>query len=202
MLQSKDFLALKTKHANLDLYSPSRKKVSASIPELLQTLLPRLWRFCLALTRHRPSAEDLLQSTCVRILERPEQYQADTHFDRWAFRVAHTVWLNELRSRRVREGQGFDAEPIENLVDPAAQPDWMVFHAEVFRAVMDLPEAQRVTTMLVYVEGFSYAEAAQTLEIPIGTVMSRLAAARRKLAEQLGEPTAANPSSASRAQNP
>jgi RNA polymerase sigma-70 factor, ECF subfamily len=161
--------------------------VSEPIPDLLQSLIPRLWRFCLGLTRHRPSAEDLLQTTCVRILERPEQFQPDTRFDRWAFRIAHTVWLNELRSRRVREGQGFDQEPIEDLVDPRMQPDWMVFHSQVFKAVMDLPEAQRVTMMLVYVEGFSYAEAATALDIPQGTVMSRLALARRKLAVQLSE---------------
>lgn len=171
---------------------PSKNFVSASVADLLQDLLPRLWRFSLALTRHRPSAEDLLQATCVRILERPSHYRADTRFDRWAFRVAQSIWLNELRSRRVREGQGFDAEPIEHLVDSAAQPDWMVFHAEVFRLVMELPEAQRVTMILVYVEGFSYAEAAHTLDIPMGTVMSRLAAARRKLAQQLGEQPAVN----------
>ncbi len=176
--------------------------MSAPIPALLQTLMPRLWRFCQALTRHRPSAEDLLQTTCVRILERPTQYQADTRFDRWAFRVAQSVWLNELRSRRVREGQGFDADPIENLVDPATQPDWMVFHAEVFKAVMDLPEAQRVTMMLVYVEGFSYIEAAETLDIPLGTVMSRLAAARRKLALQLGDSPPAQASPAPQANRP
>lgn len=162
--------------------------MSNAIGPLLQALLPHLWRFCLMLTHHRPSAEDLLQSTCIRVLERCDQYQPDTRFDRWAFRVAQTVWLNELRSRRVREGQGFDADPVENLIDPTPTPDWLVYHAEVFKAVMHLPEAQRVTMMLVYVEGFSYAEAAQTLDIPIGTVMSRLAAARRKLAAQLGEP--------------
>ncbi len=156
---------------------------------MLQALLPRLWRFCLVLAHHRPSAEDLLQATCIRVLERSSQFQPGTRFDHWTFRVAQTVWLNELRSRRVRQGQGFDAEPIEDLVDPSPTPDWLVYHAEVFKAVMALPEAQRVTMMLVYVEGFSYAEAAQTLDIPIGTVMSRLAAARRKLASQLGEST-------------
>ena len=80
----------------------------------------------------------------------------------------------------------------DDLALPAPGPDaeTNIFYAQVFRAVMDLPEAQRITVFLVYVEGFSYKEAAEHLQIPIGTVMSRLAAARCKLA-------ALNPNSSS-----
>ena len=88
-----------------------------------------------------------------------------------------------LRARRIREGGGFvDAE--ETLaIDGAREIEANIFAAEVFRAIAQLPEAQREAALLVYCEGYSYAEAASALGIPIGTVMSRLAAARSALAD-------------------
>jgi len=141
--------------------------------------LPRLWRYGLVLSRDRDTAEDLVQATCVRALERAGQFSPGTRLDRWLFAILHSVWINELRARRVREGAGrADAEEVL-VTDGQRQVETNILAAQVFREVMALPEAQRETVLLVYVEGFTYREAADLLDIPVGTVMSRLAAARR-----------------------
>jgi RNA polymerase sigma-70 factor (ECF subfamily) len=153
-----------------------------SVRDGLDRLLPRLWRFCLVLSGDRSAADDLAQAACLRALEREHQFEAGSRLDHWVFRIAQTVWLNQLRADKVRRGRG--VVPIEGaeLVDLAADAEANLFLREVLSGVMALPEAQRVTLLLVYVEGYSYQEAAEHLEIPVGTVMSRLAVARRRLA--------------------
>jgi RNA polymerase sigma-70 factor (ECF subfamily) len=149
--------------------------------------LSRLWRYGLVLSHRRDVADDLVQQTCVRALERAAQFQVGTRLDRWLFAILHSIWLNEIRSRRVREGQGFvDAEQAL-VVDGARETEAHVMAAQVLRLVGALPDAQRAAVFLAYVEGLSYKEVAAVLEIPIGTVMSRLAAARATLAGNLKE---------------
>lgn len=138
--------------------------------------LARLWRYGLLLSRNRHVAEDLVQATCVRALERSGQYMAGARMDRWLLSILHSIWLNEVRARRVRQGAA-DAEGLEC----AAQTHVMA--TQVIRRVDALPETQRETVYLAYVEGLSYSEVAQILQVPVGTVMSRLATARLKLAE-------------------
>ena len=147
----------------------------------LRDHLARLWRYGLVLSGRRDVAEDLVQATCLRALERTDQFRAGTHLDRWLFSILHSIWLNEIRSRQIRQGAGFvDAET--NLVfDGARQIETGILVAQVMREVQNLPEAQREAVFLVYVEGLSYREAAEVLVVPIGTIMSRLAAARAAL---------------------
>lgn len=147
----------------------------------LKPCLARLWRYGLVLSGNRDVAEDLVQATCVRALERAHQFIPGTRLDRWLFSILHSIWLNEVRARRVRLGGGF-VDP-ETLV-AAGEPERIetnIFLREVLREVQALPEAQRETVLLVYVEGLSYREAAEVLDVPIGTVMSRLAVARSVL---------------------
>ncbi|WP_256352849.1 RNA polymerase sigma factor [Pseudomonas sp. PDM31] len=143
----------------------------------------RLWRYGLLLSRQRHVADDLVQATCVRALERAGQFVSGTRMDRWLLSILHSIWLNEVRARRVRLGQGtVDAdEALSFDGEYAAQTH--VLAAQVIRRVDALPEAQRETVFLAYVEGLSYREVAEVLQVPIGTVMSRLATARTKLAE-------------------
>ncbi len=149
----------------------------------LGLLLPRLWRYGWVLSRQKHLAEDLVQATCVRALERAGQFAAGTRLDRWLLAIMHSIWLNEVRSQRVRQGQGFiDAEQALSF-DGERQAQEQVLAAQVIKRVNGLPEAQRETVFLAYVEGLSYKEIAEVLRIPVGTVMSRLAAARLKLAE-------------------
>ena len=151
----------------------------------LPEVYPRLWRFALTLTGQRQAADDLAQATALRALEQANKFQPGTHLDRWLFVMARRVWLNELRSAHTKNSQGF--VPIEEVapVAPGVDAETNIFARQVLNQVMALPEAQRETVLLVYVEGYSYREAAEILDVPIGTVMSRLAAARGKLADAL-----------------
>jgi RNA polymerase sigma-70 factor (ECF subfamily) len=137
------------------------------------------------LTSNRDFAGDLAQATCVRALEKADQYQAGTKLDRWLFRMTQRIWLNELRAQAVRRGGGL--MPVEEIDLPDTGPDAETnyFLREVLVSVNALPEAQRATVLLVYVEGFSYAEAAEILEVPAGTIMSRLAAARKTIGAKM-----------------
>ena len=157
----------------------SRREVRAG----LEPCLARLWRFALVLSRASDAAEDLVQATCLRAIERADQFVPGTRLDRWLFTILRSIWLNEIRARRIREGGGFvDAEDALSS-DGAQVIETNILAAEVLRAIGELPEAQRETVLLVYAEGYSYADAASALGIPIGTVMSRLAAARSALAK-------------------
>ncbi|MGK3134770.1 sigma-70 family RNA polymerase sigma factor [Pantoea trifolii] len=155
---------------------------STEVRQHLAAHLARLWRYAMVLSRNRDVAEELVQSTCVRALERSAQYTPGTRIDRWLFSVLHSVWINELRAQRVRLGQGFVDSDELVAADQQQHDEQRRQYAKVMQRVSQLPEAQRNAVFLVYVEGFTYQEAADTLAVPIGTIMSRLAAARTTLA--------------------
>jgi RNA polymerase sigma-70 factor, ECF subfamily len=142
----------------------------------------RLWRYGVVLSGSRDTADDLVQATCLRALERSHQFQPGTHLDRWLMSILHSIWLNEVRAARYRRGEGVVDAETALVFDGIRQIEANISAIEVLNRVQSLPEAQRETVFLVYVEGFSYREAAALLEVPIGTVMSRLAGARAKLA--------------------
>jgi RNA polymerase sigma-70 factor, ECF subfamily len=133
------------------------------------------------LTRRSHDAEDLVQATCLRAIERADQYMPGTRLDRWLFAILRSIWLNQVRGERVREGEGIvDAEATLSF-DGAKAMETNILTSQVLKRLAALPTAQRETALLVYAEGYSYAEAAAMLEIPIGTVMSRLATVRAAL---------------------
>lgn len=148
----------------------------------LPALLARLWRYGLVLSRSRDTAEDLVQSTCLRALERAHQFTPGTRLDRWLFTILHSIWINEVRARRIRQGKGFVDAAEALIFDGDHHIEQNILASQVLREAQSLPEAQRATVFLVYVEGLAYREAAALLDVPIGTIMSRLAAARAKLA--------------------
>ncbi|MEL6374933.1 MAG: RNA polymerase sigma factor [Pseudomonadota bacterium] len=164
-----------------------RSPAQTDVRHGLADVFPRLWRYCLTLTANRADADDLAQAACLRAIERAHLFEPGTHLDRWVFTIAHRIWLNELRAARLRRGGGL--APIEDvdLIDEKADTEMNFSARELLRKVLRLPEAQRVVVLLVYVEGYAYKEAAAIIGIPIGTVMSRLAAARKKLAAQDSE---------------
>jgi RNA polymerase sigma-70 factor (ECF subfamily) len=159
----------------------------ADIRSGLTENLARLWRYGLVLSHQRDVADDLVQATCLRALERAEQFTAGTRLDRWLFSILHSIWLNEIRSRRVRQGQGFVDAGEALAFDGERNTETHVMAAQILKKVQALPEAQRSVVFLAYVEGLSYREVAEILDIPIGTVMSRLAAARAKLSGSVSE---------------
>lgn len=161
----------------------STQIATSDVRQQLAAHLSRLWRYGLVLSRNRDIAEELVQATCVRALEKSSQYMADTRIDRWLFTILHSIWISELRARHVRQGQGFVAGDELMAPDTREQDEARLHYLKIMQRVNALPEAQRNTVFLVYVEGFTYQEAADTLAVPIGTVMSRLATARATLAK-------------------
>ena len=153
----------------------------------LSAQLQRLWRYGLVLSGNRSVAEDLVQATCLRAIERAHQFSPGTRLDRWLFTILHSIWLNEVRAARVRRGQGLVDPETSLIFDGIKEIETNILAAQVLKEVQSLPEAQRETVFLVYGEGLTYREAAEILAVPIGTVMSRLAGARAKLAALAGE---------------
>ena len=151
---------------------------------LLLSELQGLKRFCLSLTGDVADAEDLLQLTVERVLERG--MPADAHVAKWSYRVCRNIWLDELRSREVRQRYVATAVVSEGVATESADDGFGRVELErVDAAMQTLPEEQRSALLLVAVEGRSYAEVSEILDIPLGTVMSRVARARRGLAEKL-----------------
>jgi RNA polymerase sigma-70 factor (ECF subfamily) len=161
----------------------------ADLSTLLPELLPRLWAFALRLACDQHDAEDLVQRACVRALERANQLQDGTAPLSWLFSIVHSTWINELRSRAVRSRSSmeWDDDVLERVADPTARtPEQQMMNTQIVDAVQQLPDAQRAVMLLVAVEGLSYSEAAAALEIPIGTVMSRLSRARQTIGALFG----------------
>jgi RNA polymerase sigma-70 factor (ECF subfamily) len=140
-------------------------------------LIPRLRRYARALVGDRATADDLVQDTLERAWSKLHLYRRGTDLRAWLFTVMHNVHVNRLRAVR-------PTDPLEDempeLAQRATQGDALMVR-DLERAVAVLPEAQRQVLLLVALEDLSYEETARVLEIPIGTVMSRLARAREKL---------------------
>jgi RNA polymerase sigma-70 factor (ECF subfamily) len=155
----------------------------------LAALLPRLWRYAYVLCRDPDLSHDLVQATCERAISRRHQFRPGTRLDAWTFTILQSIWKNDIRRDSIRRGQGFVAAEDAGLVDREELPDGKIYFAEVLDMVNTLPEAQKSAVYLVYVEGLSYEEAAQALEIPTGTLTSRLVRARLRIADMVrGEP--------------
>jgi RNA polymerase sigma-70 factor (ECF subfamily) len=151
--------------------------------------LARLWRYGLVLSSRGDMAEDLVQATCLRALERSDQFQAGSRLDRWLFSILRSIWLNEVRARRIRQGEGVVDAETSLTFDGKKEIETNILTHQVLKEVQLLPQVQRETLFLVYVEGLTYREAAQILDVPIGTVMSRLAAVRQELGRLNTDPT-------------
>lgn len=163
-----------------------------SVRAQLVALLPRLRRFARGLAGTADQADDLVQAACERALSRIEQWTPGTRLDSWMFRIIQTIWLDDRRAVKVRSGEGRvdpEAAEPELTVDGVRHMEAHLTYDAVKRAMTRLPEEQRTVMMLVCVEGQTYKEAAETLSIPIGTVMSRLSRARLALARDLGGAT-------------
>ena len=152
--------------------------------------IPRLRRFAFALTGDFDRADDLVQDTCMRAFERIDQWQPGTSIESWMFRIAQNLWKDGERARRVR-GVSTDLNAIEHLIGVDGRQ--VIEHRLTLNAVTEsmaqLPADQILLIGLVCIDGLSYKEAAEILEIPIGTVMSRLGRARQKLYELIYEGT-------------
>lgn len=149
-------------------------------------LLPKLRRFAFGLTTNLDDADDLVQSACLRALSRKEQWEQGTRLDSWLYRIIQNLFIDEVRRRKIR-GDTLSPEFIGAIPDPNAHRRIEIGErlTEVARVLSQLPEDQREVLMLITVSGLSYQEAADNLSVPVGTVMSRLSRARRRIHELL-----------------
>lgn len=155
----------------------------------IATLLPRMRRFARSLTFHREDADDLVQIAMERALGRSEQYTPGTRLDSWVFRIIKNAWIDEVRSRVRRDELFAPEEAGEHVGDDFAQAHQQ--RLAIQKAVSLLTDEHRLVVGLVLVDGLGYKEAAEVLEIPIGTLTSRLARAREALQQILSDQTKA-----------
>ncbi len=153
----------------------------------LVALVPKLRRFAFSLAGNRQDADDLVQAACEKALRNMGQFREGTRMDSWMYRIVQTLWIDDRRRAKVR---GAQVDPghahLSDGGKSASLPESRMMLAQARAAMADLPEPQRAVLSLVAIEGLSYKETADVLEIPIGTVMSRLSRARETLMPRLG----------------
>jgi RNA polymerase sigma-70 factor (ECF subfamily) len=159
--------------------------------------LDSLYRTALRLTRVPADAEDLVQETYLRAFRAADRFEPGTNLKAWLFTILHNAARNRLRDR-ARESVTFDSDAVERAADagypgtggrgPDTPEDLLlrdILDPDLKAAIDDLPEAFRQAVWLRDVEEFSYAEIAEMLAIPVGTVMSRISRGRRQLFDRL-----------------
>ena len=153
----------------------------------LVEMLPRLRAFARSLAPSWDQADDLVQITVEKGLANLSGFTPGTRLDSWLFRIMRNAWIDQHRSARPTISID-DADSARTLMgeDGRRVTEARLELTRVERAMDTLPEDQRVVLMLVCVEGLRYREVSEALEIPVGTVMSRLSRARIALAAELG----------------
>lgn len=149
-------------------------------------VLPQLRRFAYLLSGSLDRAEDLTQETCLRALASESQWTSGTRLDSWMYRIAQNLWYDRLRATKVR-GTPVEVDEAVQLIgiDGRDVIENRQLLQEVVRNIGLLSAEQQILITLVCVDGLSYQEAAETLHLPIGTVMSRLARARKSLHSEM-----------------
>jgi RNA polymerase sigma-70 factor, ECF subfamily len=157
---------------------------------LLEEQIPRLLRYARALTRNTERADDLVQDTLVRALAKQHLWQAGTNLRAWLFTLMHNQNVNNVRYG-IREGQNIDVEEMSNVLAATTDPTASRQLYELNRALSQLAKEQRQAILLVGLEEFSYEETAAILNIPVGTVRSRLSRGRDQLRRLMDMPAKA-----------
>ena len=152
---------------------------------LVEPLIPALRRYARALLRDHSAADDLVQDCLERVISRWHQRRESGHTSAWVFTILHNLAVNRLRQRK-RRGHEVEIGDVRDaaFAQPALQEEGLR-HRDLRQALAALPDDQRSVLLLVTVEQLSYADTARVLDIPLGTVMSRLARARQKLSRMM-----------------
>lgn len=155
-----------------------------NVHDQIAALLPRLRRFARNLTRNPHDADDVVQIALERALLKLDQWRTDARLDGWLFKIIRNAWIDEVRSRGRRDKIFLAEERGADVgVDTAGKQATLM---SVQAAMLQLPEQQRMAVSLVLIEGLPYQEAAAVLDVPIGTLTSRLARGREALQALLG----------------
>jgi RNA polymerase sigma-70 factor (ECF subfamily) len=154
--------------------------------ELMRAHEDRVFGLCLRMLQDRDAALDATQDTFLTVFRKADRYRAEAAFSTWLYRVAMNTCYDHLRRRKRKK-----TEPLPDSHDPPDRASDSALHAaelrpDLHKALLGLPDDFRSAVVLVDMEGLSLEQAADTLEVPIGTVKSRLFRARRLLATELG----------------
>ena len=162
------------------------KQREETLRDQIVGLLPRLRRFGLSLTKDLDSADDLVQGACERALTRLDQLRDGSRLDSWLCRIIYTQWIDTVRRRQVRSEKliVFSREAESRSASSDADPHFTT-SLDVRTALESLPEEHLAAVMLVCVEGYGYAEAADVLNVPTGTIASRVSRAREMMSRRL-----------------
>lgn len=160
---------------------------SGTFERELTELLPRLRRFAHALSRNGADADDLTQATVERALRSREQWQPGTRLDSWLYRIMRNLWIDTSRARIRKEKNEAPEEEAQNVGDdPRGALEAAIELKRAMAAMERLPDEQREVVALILIEGFGYREVAEMLDLPIGTVSSRLVRGRTTMLAMLG----------------
>lgn len=146
--------------------------------------IPRLRRFAVGLTRDRTQADDLVQDTLVKAIANEHQFQDGTNLNAWLLKIMRNNYVSELRRRAVRPEVTVNDETTLVRAAPASQSDHLELK-ELERALGTLSSDQRMAILLISLEGLSYEEAAGVMDVPVGTIRSRVSRARQMLRREL-----------------
>jgi len=163
----------------------------AELRALIEAQIPRLRRYARALTGDRSSADDLVQDTLERALSRFHLWRHGSDLRAWLFTIMHNIFVNQVRSRLRHRHESLESDAALDAMQ-APEPDWLQLR-DLDSALAQLPHEQRTVLLLVGLEQFTYEEAARALQIPIGTVMSRLSRGRERLRSVLAGDTNVSP---------
>lgn len=154
----------------------------------LTQCLPRLRRFAHSLSRDSADADDLTQATIERALLARAQWRPGTRLDSWLYRIMRNLWIDTARSRARSAKREAPPEAGDSVgIDPRPGMEASIDLARIMAAMSGLPDEQREVVALILVEGFGYRETAEMLDLPIGTVSSRLVRGRNALLDLVGE---------------
>ena len=157
----------------------------------LEVHIASLRRYARALVRDRSDADDLVQEALTRALSRADKFIVGTNLRAWLFTIMHNVHVNQVRSRAARPVEVAVDSVVESRMSEPANQEARVELGEMMRVLDTLPAEQRQVLLLVALDGLKYEEVAAVLEVPIGTVMSRLSRAREAVRVRLAGGTPA-----------
>jgi RNA polymerase sigma-70 factor (ECF subfamily) len=157
----------------------------------IEACIPALRRYALALLREQRDADHLVHDCLVLALDKLHTRRHGGDVRAWLFAILHNLFVSQRRRKRRRSVTDDVTERVEALSGPPPEADSVLRGHELMKAFNKLPDDQRAIMVLIAIEDFSYAEAAQVLGVPIATVMSRLSRAREKLRNVAEQPTSA-----------
>jgi RNA polymerase sigma-70 factor, ECF subfamily len=162
-----------------------RWMLMSDFARLLEAQIPRLRRYARALTRDAARADDLVQSCLLRAVAKQHLWQVGTDLRAWLFTILHNQHVNDVR-RAMREGVSATIEDVAPILTVQSNATAVLQLRDLERAIAKLPEEQRSVILLVGLEGMRYEEVAAVLDIPVGTVRSRLSRGREALRRLMG----------------